>query len=127
MYSIRYDASLDLLDVVWSGLFTPDVMIKYAADCRECLKRERFRDGFRLRVELSDDQPLSQETLKVLNEVFVDYPKPCRTAVVTRSAIVRMQTKRAMMLDPNTETFTSTDDALEWLTASDVSPNTNER
>ena len=65
-YAIEYKRDLDLLDISWSGLFSPDGVAQYAADCRACLQRERFQDGFLLRILMSDSQPLTQEALQMI-------------------------------------------------------------
>lgn len=54
--------------------------------------------GHRLRIVLSDDQPLPQGTLAVLANALTDFRASCRTAMITKSAIVRIQIKRAMMV-----------------------------
>lgn len=117
MYTIRYLPELNLLDITWSGLFTADGMAEYAKDCRACWKREGFKDGYRLRVVLSDGQPLPQDTLTVLAGAFTDFPKSGRTAMVTESAIARLQIRRAMM-EPHMQIFETPEAALDWLMAS---------
>lgn len=114
MYTIQYRADLNLLDITWSGLFTPDDMATYAQECRACWRREGFTDGYRLRIVLSDGQPLPQETLNVLADAFTDFPKAGRTAMVTASAIARMQIKRAMM-EPHMRVYDTAETALDWL------------
>ena len=114
MYTLHYDRPRDLLDISWSGLFTPEDMAHYAADCRACWKRERFAEGYRLRIVLSDDQPLPQETLAVLADAFADFPASSRTAMVTGSAIARLQIRRTMMV-PHMRIFDTADAALAWL------------
>lgn len=120
MYTVRYRRELDLLDITWSGLFTPEEMIDYAEECRACHRRERFREGYRLRIVLDDDRPLPQATLEILSGVFTDYPKAARIAMVTRSQLCRLQIKRAMM-EPHMQIFETSEAALEWL----LTPTTN--
>lgn len=114
MYTLDYDRPKNLLDISWSGLFTPEDMARYAADCRGCWKRERLADGYRLRIILSDGQPLPQETLAVLADAFTDFPTSGRTAMVTTSAIARLQIRRTMMV-PHMRIFDTADEALAWL------------
>ena len=115
MYTIRYRRDLDLLDITWCGLFTAEGMSQYATDCRAALKKEGFREGFLLRVVLTDNQTLPKDTANVLGRVFFDFPKPGKTAMVTASAIAKMQIKRLAMA-PNTEIFDTREAALDWLT-----------
>ena len=114
MYTINYRRELNLLDITWSGLFTPEDMAQYADDCRECLRLERFQEGYRLRVVLTDGKPLPQHTLAVLADAFVGFPQSSRTAVVTTGAVARMQIMRAMLV-PGMRLFDTPDAALEWL------------
>lgn len=114
MYTIQYRRDVDLLDITWAGLFTPEDMNRYAEECRACWRREGFREGYRLRIVLSDDQPLPQGTLAVLADAFTDFPASCRTAMVTASAIAKMQIRRTMMV-PHMEIFDTPEAALKWL------------
>lgn len=114
MYTIEYSHSRDLLDIIWSGVFTPTEIVAYANDCRTCWHRSRFQEGYRLRIILQDDQTLPQNSLAELGRVFTEFPEAGRTAMVTRSAISRMQIKRAMM-GPQMRIFDNPDFALEWL------------
>jgi hypothetical protein len=114
VYTIQYRRDVDLLDITWAGLFTPEDMNRYAEECRACWRREGSREGYRLRIVLSDDQPLPQGTLAVLADAFTDFPASCRTAMVTASAIAKMQIWRTMMV-PHMEIFDTPEAALKWL------------
>ena len=120
MYTIRYVREFDLLDITWSGVFTPEEMVRYASDCCDCLRREKFKEGYLLRIVLSDDKPLPQATLAILADAFANYPASRRTAMVTNSAIARIQIRRTMMV-PHMEIFDSPESALEWLREPDRS------
>jgi len=114
MYTIRYRPDLNLLDIEWAGLFTPDDMVRYADDCRACWKEAQFQPGYLLRIILSDNQALPQETLTILSDAFTDFPSAGRIAMVTQSAIARMQINRVMLV-PHMRIFPTPEAALEWL------------
>lgn len=114
MYTIHYRPEINLLDITWSALFTPEGMSEYAKDCRACWRREGFQSGYLLRIVLRDDLPLPQGTLAVLAGAFIDFPEAGRIAMVTRSAISRLQIKRAMMV-PHMRIFDTPEAALDWL------------
>ncbi|RVT93501.1 STAS/SEC14 domain-containing protein [Sphingomonas crocodyli] len=116
MYTIQFNRAWNLLDISWSGLFTPDEMRRYAADCEACRRRERIEPGYRLRIVLTDNQPLPQDTLGVLGKVFENFPVSSRTAMVTKSAVARMQIRRTMMV-PQMQIFDDPTAALAWLMA----------
>lgn len=116
MYRIEYRRDLNLLDIVWSGLITPEEILEYVEDCRRHRVREGFTSGYRLRITLADDlHALPQETLKVLSGAFANFPRSGRSAIVTRSAIARLQIKRALMA--HHRIFESSAEALEWLSS----------
>lgn len=121
MYTVRYRYSLNLLDITWSGLFAPENMLRYIADCRLCCRREGVRDSYRERIVFDDDQPFPLGTLAVHAGALTDFPVPCRTAMVTKSAIARKQIRRTMRR-ANLEIFDTPDAALVWLTAADFPP-----
>ena len=121
MYTVRYRYSLNLLDIDLSGFFSPEDMIRYIADCRLCCRREGVRDGYRERIVFGDDPQLPQGTLAVHAGAFTNFPVPCRTAMVTKSAIARKYIRRTMRR-PNLEIFDTPDAALIWLTAADFPP-----
>lgn len=115
-YSVRFQPGLNLLDITWAGLFTAEEMNRYVEDCRDCWRRERFSAGYRLRIVLSDDKPLPQDALTVLSNAFADYPAAGKIAMVTRSAIARIQINRTMMVS-HMKIFDTPEQALEWLLA----------
>lgn len=117
MYKIEYDPELDLLDIAWFGLFTPADVERYAKDCRACWERERFTDGYRLRIVLRDGLVLPQATLALLLRAFLDFPKAGHIAMITFGAISRLQIMRAMM-KPQTRIFETPEAGLDWLLTS---------
>lgn len=121
MYTVRYRHSMNLLDITWTGLITPADMIHYIDDCRLCWRREGIRDGYRERIVFSDDQPLPQGTLAIHAGAFTGFPVPSRTAMVTKSAIARMQIRRTMP-KAQLEIFDTPEAALNWLMEADFPP-----
>jgi hypothetical protein len=113
VYTIQYRRDVDLLDITWAGLFTPEDMNRYAEEPR-MLAARGIREGYRLRIVLSDDQPLPQGTLAVLADAFTDFPASCRTAMVTASAIAKMQIP-ANHDGAAPEIFDTPEAALKWL------------
>lgn len=115
MHKVEYQPLLNLLDVTWTGLLTATDMAVYVSDCDTIRARHRLAPGFRLRITLSDGQPLPQDSLAALSRSFLDFPKPSRQAWVTSSSIARLQIKRTMLW-PYARIFASGDEALAWLT-----------
>lgn len=105
---------LGLFDITWSGLMTIEDANRHADDRAACLNAEMIANGYLLRITLLDEQVLTRDTLALLSNVFADFPRPKRTAMVTRGAIARLQIKRALMR-PVLEIFDTPQRALDWL------------
>lgn len=114
MYSIRFRPDLNLLDIAWSAQFTPDEVARYARDLKARFVAEGFRSGYRLRMDMSDSAVQPQEALAAFQANMSDFPKASRIAIVTPSAIARMQVRR-IMTQPYLRIFAAADPALDWL------------
>jgi len=119
MYAIRFRHDLNLLDIRWTGLFTPEAVDAYARELLVRFAREGFRPGYRLRMDMTDSavQPVAAATL--INRRFGDFPRASRIAIVTRSAIARLQVRR-FMTQPYLHIFDDAAAALDWLTEADL-------
>lgn len=114
MYDIDFIGAYRLLDVAWRGLLTSSEIRIYAAECRAILGSVDVKDGYFCRLTFVDGQPLPQDSLDTLAQAFVGFPQPRRSAMVTSSAIARLQIKRVLMT-ANMQIFRNPDDALIWL------------
>lgn len=65
MYKVEFQAGLNLFDVTWAGLLTPAAIAGYANECRAVRYRENVPPGFRLRITLTDGQPLVNAGIKL--------------------------------------------------------------
>lgn len=119
MHTIEFRKELGLFDITWSGMMSTEDAIRYAADCAARLRAEMITDGYLLRITMLDEHVLPQDTLALLSKVFADFPKPKRTATVTRSAIARLQIKRALMRQ-DLQIFDTPERALAWLVGDGV-------
>jgi len=119
MYAIRFRHDLNLLDIRWTGQFTPDAVDAYARELVARFVREGFRPGYRLRMDMTDSavQPVAAATL--INRRLGDFPRADRIAIVTRSAIARLQVRR-FMTQSYLRIFDDAALALDWLTEADV-------
>lgn len=114
MYSIRFRPELNLLDIAWSVQFTPDEVAQYAQHLKARFVAEGFRPGYRLRMDMSDSAVQPQEALAAFQANMSDFPKASRIAIVTPSAIARMQVRR-IMTQPYLRIFAEAGPALDWL------------
>jgi hypothetical protein len=119
MYTIAFRHDLNLLDIHWTGQFTPATVDAYARELRARFAREGFRPGYRLRMDMTGSavQPVVAATL--INQRLRDFPRADRIAIVTRSAIARMQVRR-FMTQPYLRIFDDAAAALDWLAGADA-------
>jgi hypothetical protein len=96
MYSIRFQPALNLLDIAWTGVFTPQEVSDYAKDCLARFIDEGFAAGYLLCIDVRNSTVQPRETLASFEESFRDFPKASRIAVITSSALYRLQILRIM-------------------------------
>lgn len=118
MYSIRFQPALNLLDISWTGVFTPQEVGDYARDCLARFADEGFAAGYLLRIDMSNSAVQPRETLASFEESFRHFPKARRIAIVTASALYRFQILR-VMTQPYLRVFDTPEAALAWLVAGD--------
>lgn len=116
MYAIRFQTELDLLDIRWTGIFAPGDVAAYAAECLERFVERGLKPGYRLRIDMRSSAVQPRETLISFERNFRHFPKASRIAVVTPSALFRLQVLR-VMTQPYLRVFDTPRDALDWLVA----------
>jgi hypothetical protein len=114
MYVIRFLPDLNLLDIEWHDQFTAEAVAAYAADLKQRFLREGFANGYLLRIDMSRSAVQPQDALPTFREVFHDFPKARRIAIVTRSTIARLQVQREMK-QPYLRIFDNAPASLDWL------------
>jgi hypothetical protein len=114
MYAIRFLHDLNLLDIDWHGQFTAEIVAAYSDDLRARFANAGFTSGYRLRIDMSRSAVQTQDALPVFRAVFHDFPKASRIAIVTRSAIARMQVQREMT-QSYLRIFDNAPESLDWL------------
>lgn len=114
MYLIRFLHDLNLLDIEWHGQFTAEAVATYADDVRVRFASAGFAPGYRLRIDMSRSAVQTQDALPAFRATFHDFPKASRIAIVTRSAITRMQVQREMT-QTYLRIFDNGPESLDWL------------
>ena len=114
MYAIAFNPEQQLLDIRWEGPFTPEAVGAYARDLRNRFRMATFQPGYRLRMDMSRSAVQPQDAVAAFREHFHDFPKAERIAIVTRSAIAKMQVQREMT-QPYLRIFDRAEAALDWL------------
>ncbi|WP_343528616.1 STAS/SEC14 domain-containing protein [Sphingomonas sp.] len=115
MYAIDFRHDLNMLDVRWTGLFTPPVALRYAREVIDGFRRSGFQPGYLLRIDMSAIIVQPHDGLMTLHEALRNYPRASRIAMVTRSALGRQQIRR-LMHQPYLRIFDDADLAFAWLT-----------
>ncbi|WP_454279403.1 STAS/SEC14 domain-containing protein [Sphingomonas sp. Marseille-Q8236] len=116
MYTIDFRHELNLLDIRWTGLFTPDIARRYSRELVDAFLRSGFRPGYRLRIDMSAITVQPREAVMTVHEELRDFPRASRIAMVTGSAIGRQQIRR-LMSQPYMRVFANSEESLAWLTA----------
>lgn len=114
MYTVRFQPECNLLDIAWHGLFEPDEVATYARECLEHVRRAGVRPGYRLRIDMTGSAVQPRATLAAFEHCFHSFPKAGRIAIVTPSALYRLQVLR-IMTQPYLRVFDTAEVALEWL------------
>jgi hypothetical protein len=114
-YSINFRHDIGLMDVAWHRYFSAEDVGPYADACKARFAAEGFRPGYLLRMDMSESAVQPQDALAMFRTHFDGFPRARRIAVVTASAIARLQVRREMT-QPYMRIFGTADEALQWLT-----------
>jgi len=117
MYDIYFRHDINLLDIAWHGLFSSEGVAAYAREVKGRFVREGFSAGYLLRMDMSKSAVQPQEAVAAFRDHLGEgmFPRASRIAIVTSSAIAKMQVQREMT-QPYLRVFAEPDDALAWLT-----------
>lgn len=118
MYAFQFRHDINLLDIQWTGHFTPEVATRYARELVDAFRRSGFRPGYRLRIDMSAIQVQPRDAVMTIHEALGDFPRASRIAMVNGSAVGRQQIRR-LMTQPYLQVFDPAEDSLAWLTAPD--------
>ena len=116
MYDIMFRHDINLLDIRWHGLFSSEAVAAYARDVKARFVLEGFAPGYLLRMDMSDSAVQPQDAVAAFREHLGDgkFPRASRIAIVTSSAIARMQVRREMTQD-YLRIFATAEESLQWL------------
>ncbi|NYT43001.1 STAS/SEC14 domain-containing protein [Sphingomonas sp. R-74633] len=114
MYRVSFRKELNLLDIEWLAMFEPDRVGDYARRLRDQFDAEGFVPGYLLRMDMRRSGVQAQEAVRAFRRHFAGFPQASRIAIVTESAIARMQIRREMT-QPYLRIFDRAESALGWL------------
>jgi hypothetical protein len=120
MYTIRFQPEHSLLDIAWHRIFLADQVPDYARQCLRHFVAQGLKPGYLLRMDMRESAVQPRDTLDSFARSFRDFPKASRIAVVTASALQRMQVLR-VMTQPYLRVFDDPDQAMAWLLDADAS------
>lgn len=120
MYEINFRTDINLLDIAWHGLFDGETVAAYARDVKSRFVREGFSPGYRLRMDMSGSAVQPQEAVAAFRDHLGEgqFPRASRIAIVTPSAIARLQVRREMT-QSYMRIFPDAGPALAWLLEAD--------
>jgi hypothetical protein len=120
VYTITYRPELKLLDIAWHGVFRPEAVADYAQAVWDRFRQEGLTPGdYKLRMDMSESAVQTQEALGVFREVFKGFPRASRIAIITPSAIAKLQVRREMT-QPYLRMFETAEESLAWLAEADA-------
>lgn len=96
MYRYRFVRASNLIDIEWFGLFDAATVAAYAAALRADFAAHGFSAGYRVVIDMSASGVQPKEALAGFRSTFADFPRASRIAVVTRSALHRLQIQREL-------------------------------
>ncbi|MDZ7283425.1 STAS/SEC14 domain-containing protein [Sphingomonas sanguinis] len=114
MYAFDFRHDINLLDIRWTGLFTPEIAARYAHELNNAFWRSGFVPGYLLRVDMSGIRVQPSDSVMVVHNNMRNFPRASRIGMVTNSAIARQQILR-LMKQPYLRIFDTRELALEWL------------
>jgi hypothetical protein len=114
MYRVAFRKELNLLDIEWLAMFEPDAVADYARKLRDQFDAEGFAPGYLLRMDMRCSGIQPQDALPAFRRHFAGFPTASRIAIVTESALARMQIRREMT-QPYLRIFERAETALSWL------------
>lgn len=116
LYAFEFRHDINLLDIQWTGLFTPEIATRYARELIDAFRRSGFRPGYRLRIDMNATTVQPKDAIMTVHHALQGFPRASRIAMVNRSAIGRQQIRR-LMTQPYLRVFDNAEDSLAWLTA----------
>ncbi len=116
MYDIYFRHDINLLDISWHGLFSGESVAAYARDVKRRFVAEGFSPGYRLRMDMRRSLVQPQDAVAAFREHLGEglFPRASRIAIVTPSAIAKLQVRREMT-QSYLRIFTDAEEAFVWL------------
>jgi|TARA_B100000749_G_C18375487_1_gene443583 hypothetical protein len=114
-YALTFRPDLRLMDVAWHRHFTVNDVAAYARACWTEFDRHGFYPGYLLRMDMSRSAIQPQNALAMFRTQFAGFPQARRIAIVTASALARLQVQREMT-QSYLQIFDRADTAFAWLT-----------
>jgi hypothetical protein len=113
MYTISFRHEYNLLDIQWQRLFDLAGVERYAAELVGRFRKEGFTNGYRLRIDMGAC------SVQPVQAAAAGFPRASRIAIVTASAITRLQVQR-LMTQPYLRIFDTAEASWDWLTTRDA-------
>jgi len=105
-YTVTFRPEINLVDTVMHSVLTLPQAKAYMDERAAGYAKYRVRPGHLMRINMGDHPAQSHDVVVYMDERVRDFPVPGRIAVVTSSAIARLQACRAVYaLDGNRRLF----------------------
>ncbi|MEJ8628917.1 hypothetical protein P0F65_01405 [Sphingomonas sp. I4] len=76
MYAFEFRHDINLLDIQWTGLFTPEIATRYARELIDAFRRSGFRPGYRLRIDMNATTVQPKDAIMTVHQALQGFPAP---------------------------------------------------
>lgn len=116
MYDIRVDAARNLVEVTLSGMMSVAETARYMADLKHAISARRLDGSYVLVLDVSDCPIQSREMMQAMGSYMAAMPRARAIALVTGSALARLQLRR-LFVQPYARIVATPGDARAWVLA----------
>jgi hypothetical protein len=114
MYRIAIDAPRRLVEVVLSGMLSVDEVGRYMSELRGGIDAAAIGNDYAITVDVSACSIQTQDVIQAMGARMATMPKARAIAIVSESALARMQIRR-LFHQPYARVVATQDDALAWV------------
>lgn len=114
MYKISVDAERHLVAVVLTGMLTVDEVDVYMCDLRQAIIKAAIASDYSIVIDVSACTIQTQDMIQAMAMRMASMPKARAIAVISISALARMQVRR-LFQQGYARVVSTTDEGLAWV------------
>lgn len=114
MYTISVDTKQRVIQVVLGGMLTVDEVGAYMRDLRQALIKAAIDSNYAIVIDVSSCGIQTQDMIQAMGTHMATMPKARSIAIVSLSALARMQVRRLFQQD-YARVVSTLDEGLAWV------------